>query len=133
MSGGPVSEPTTAELMSRLSQQTSRLVRDEIRLVQAELKEKGKHAGLGAGLFGAAGYFGFFATAAFVATAILALALVLPAWLSALIIAAALLVVAGIAALVGKREVKRVTPVAPEATVESVKRDVNEVKEHGHR
>lgn len=124
--------PSTAELVSRLSEQSSRLVRDELKLAQAELTEKAKHAGLGAGLFGAAGLLGFLGLAVLITTAILALALVLPAWLSALIVAVVLFVAAGVAALVGKKQVKRASPPAPGRTIDSVKRDVEEVKEHRH-
>ncbi|MDQ1058190.1 putative membrane protein YqjE [Arthrobacter globiformis] len=125
-------EQPVAELLTQLSQQTSRLVRDELRLAQAELKEKGRHAGRGAGLFGAAGFLAFFGAAALITTIILALSLLLPAWLSALIVSVVLLIAAGIAALVGKKEVNQVGPPAPEATVKNVKRDINEVKEHRH-
>jgi VIT1/CCC1 family predicted Fe2+/Mn2+ transporter len=121
-----------AELITELSQQTSRLVRDELRLAQAELKEKGKHAGRGAGLFGAAGLLGFFGAACLVTTAILGLSLLLPAWAAALIVAVVLLAAAGIAALMGKKEVKQIGPPTPQATVENVKLDIEEVKEHRH-
>lgn len=123
-------EQPVAELINRLSQQTSRLVRDELKLARAELSEKGRHAGKGAGLFGAAGLLAFFGAAALVTAAILALSLLLPAWASALIVSAVLFIAAGIAALIGKKEVKQVGP--PEATVDSVKRDIEEVKEHRH-
>ncbi|MBT2551325.1 phage holin family protein [Arthrobacter sp. ISL-65] len=127
---GASDDRPVAELMTELSQQTSRLVRDELRLAQAELKEKGRHAGRGAGLFGGAGLLAFFGAAGLITTAILALALVLPAWLSALIVSVVLLIAAGIAALVGRKEVKEAGPPAPEAAVDSVKRDIQEVKEH---
>ncbi|MBT2594954.1 phage holin family protein [Arthrobacter sp. ISL-72] len=122
-----------AELITELSRQTSRLVRDELRLAQAELKEKGRHAGRGAGLFGGAGLLAFFGVAGLITTAILALSLVLPAWVSALIVSVVLLVAAGIAALIGRKEVKQVGPPAPEAALDSIKRDIQEVKEHRHQ
>jgi VIT1/CCC1 family predicted Fe2+/Mn2+ transporter len=125
-------EQPVSELLTQLSQQTSRLVRDELRLARAELTEKGRHAGRGAGLFGAAGFLAFLAAAALIATVILALSLLLPAWLSALIVSLALFIAAGVAALIGKKEVKRIGPPTPEATVENVKRDIDEVKEHRH-
>ena len=75
-------EPIGA-LVHRLSEQIPELVRSELRLAQAELAEKGKKAGLGVGLFSVAGVLAFFAFGTLVATAILALALALPAWLSA--------------------------------------------------
>ena len=125
-------EQPVSELLTQLSQQTSRLVRDELRLAQAELTEKGRHAGRGAGLFGAAGFLAFLAAAALIATVILALSLLLPAWLSALIVSLGLFIAAGVAALIGKKEVKRIGPPTPEATVENVKRDIDEIKEHRH-
>jgi len=125
-------EQPVSELLTRLSQQTSRLVRDELRLAQAELKEKGRHAGRGAGLFGAAGFLAFLGAAALIAAIILALSLILPAWLSALIVSLVLLIAAGIVALIGKKEVKQAGHPAPEATIENVKRDIHEVKEHRH-
>jgi Putative Actinobacterial Holin-X, holin superfamily III len=45
----PSSEATIGELVAKLSEQTTRLVRDEVRLAQAEMAQKGKKAGLGAG------------------------------------------------------------------------------------
>ena len=75
----PTSQASTGELLSRLSDQTSRLVRGELQLAQAELSGKVKHYGVGAGMFGAAGLLTFFGMATLITTAILALALVVPA------------------------------------------------------
>jgi uncharacterized membrane protein YqjE len=124
----PQSDEPIGALVHRLSEQIPELVRSEIRLAQAELTEKGKRAGLGAGLFSAAGLFGFLALATLVATAVLALDLVLPAWAAALVVAVVLLAIAGVAALVGKKEVQQATPPAPERTIASVKQDVAAVK-----
>lgn len=121
-------DPSVGELMGQLSSQTTRLVRDEIRLAQKEFHESVKHAGLGAGLFSVAGLLAFFGFAAFIAAAVAALALVLPVWASALIVGAALFVVAGIAALVGREEAREVTPATPR-TVETVKADIRELKD----
>ena len=93
--------------MQRATEQVSRLVRDELALARAELTQKGKHAGIGIGLFGGGGALAFFGLGALVATAILLLDLVLPAWAAALIVAVALFLVAGILALVGKKQVSR--------------------------
>lgn len=130
---GEPTDPTTGELVSRLSEDVSRLVRDELRLAQAEMTTKAKHAGVGAGLFGAAGIIAFYAGGVLVATAILALALVLDAWLAALIVGVVLLVVAGIAGMVGKKEVDEAKPPVPTDAVESVQRDVAAVKKGAHR
>ena len=115
-------------LVHDLSQQVSTLVRDEMRLAQAEMTRKGKKAGLGLGMFGAAGLFGFFGFAAIVTAAILLIGLVLPYWVSAFIIAGGLFLVAGVIALVGKSEVSSATPMKPEETMASVHEDVETVK-----
>ena len=72
-------DASIGELMTRLSSQTSRLVRDEIQLAQKEFRESAKRAGIGAGLFSGAGVFAVLGLASFVAAAIAALSLVLPA------------------------------------------------------
>ncbi|HEX5986618.1 MAG TPA: phage holin family protein [Nocardioides sp.] len=115
-------------LVHDLSEQTSALVRSELELAKAELAVKGKNAGMGAGLFGAAGILGLFGLGVLITTAILALALVLPAWAAALIVAVVLFIAAGIAALVGKGKVSKATPAAPERAVEGVKQDVETIK-----
>ncbi|MFF5173027.1 phage holin family protein [Micromonospora sp. NPDC000089] len=120
-------EPSTAELVQRATEQVSRLVRDELALARAELTEKGKHAGIGIGLFGGGGVMALYGTGALVATAILLLALVLPAWAAALIVAVVLFLIAGVLALVGKKQVSRAVPPMPEATVRSVRADVDTV------
>lgn len=127
----PNADASIGELISQLSAQTSRLVRDEMRLAQKELVQSAKHAGAGAGLFGAAGLLAFFGVASLITAAVAALALVLPTWAAALIVGAALLAAAGVAALVSRRQVKEVTPAAPQ-TVESVKKDIQEVKDARH-
>jgi uncharacterized membrane protein YqjE len=122
-SGG---RPSIGELFSRLSTQTSDLVRAEIALAKAELAEKAKASGIGIGLFAAAGLLGFFAFAVLITTAILALALALPAWLAALIVAIALLVLAAILAFVGKRSLDSASKNG--RTAENVKQDVDAIK-----
>jgi uncharacterized membrane protein YqjE len=116
------------ELVAKVSEQTSRLLRDELRLAQLEMTEKGKKVGFGAGLFGGAGLFAVFGLGCLVATAILALAGPLTDWLAALLVGLALFVVAGGAALMGKREVKQATPPMPAEAVEGVKQDVQTLK-----
>jgi uncharacterized membrane protein YqjE len=126
-------ERSTAALVSQLSEQVSRLVRDELRLAKLELTDKGKRAGLGAGLFGGAGLVALYGLAVLVAAVVLLLTLALPAWAAALIVAAVLLAAAGVLALLGKRKVQQATPPLPEETVASVKADVEEVKERARR
>jgi MFS family permease len=110
--------------VKQLSEQTSRLARQEIALARAELAVKGRRAGIGAGMFGGAGAIGFYALGALVAAAILGLATVFSGWLAALIVAGALGLLAGVLALSGKRKVQQATPPVPEQATESVKEDV---------
>ncbi len=127
-SGDGASQAPVAELVKQLSEQTSRLARQEVELAKAELAEKGKRAGIGAGMFGGAGVFGFYAVGALVAAAILGLATAVAAWLAALIVTAVLAAVAGILALQGKTKVQEATPPVPEQATESVKEDVQWAK-----
>lgn len=124
---------STGELISELSQTTSALVRDEIRLATAELKEKGKHAGIGVGMFGAAGIVALFGGGALVATAIAGLAMAMDTWAAALIVTVVLFAVAGVLALLGKKQVGEATPPMPEQAMEGLQADVATVKEHAKR
>lgn len=126
-------DATTGQLVSRLSQEVSELVRGELQLAKVEMTGKAKAAGLGAGLFGGAGIIALYGVGVLIAAAVLALSLVLDAWLAALIVAVVLFVVAGIVALMGKKQVKEATPATPTETVENVKRDVAAVKEARQR
>ncbi len=121
-------DPTLGALVHDLTQQVPELIRSEMRLAQAEMTEKGKRAGLGIGLFSAAGLLAFLGLCCVITTAILALAHAVPDWLAALIVALVLLAGAGIAALVGKKEVQQATPPAPEHAIEGVKEDIAVVK-----
>jgi uncharacterized membrane protein YqjE len=118
-----------AELLKRLSEQTSTLVRSELDLAKAELTVKGKRAGQGAGMFGGAGMVGLYALGALTATIILALSTALDGWLAALIVTVVYAAIAGVLALIGKGKVKQATPPMPEQTVDSVKEDVQWTKE----
>jgi uncharacterized membrane protein YqjE len=117
------------DLVKDLSRQTATLVRQEMELAKAELSQKGKQAGLGAGMFGGAGLFGLFAFAALTTAAIAALALAVDTWLAALIVAAVYGAIAGVLALTGKQRVQRATPPV-EQTADSVQRDMRTIKSH---
>ena len=124
----PLAEKSTAELVQQASEQVSRLVRDELTLAKAELAEKGKRAGIGAGLFGGAGVLAMYGVGAAIATGVIALDLVLPLWLAALIVTVVLFAIAGVLALLGKKQVGKAVPPEPSAAIASVKADVDEVK-----
>ena len=116
------------ELVQDLSRQTSTLIRQEMRLAQAELTEKGRHASKGAGMFGGAGLIALYGVGALIAAAILGLATVLEPWIAAAAVGVGLLLIAGILALTGKKEIEEATPPKPELAIESVQRDVDTVK-----
>src|SRR2546423_10136381 len=97
------SEQSTAQLVTQLSEQVSRLVRDELQLTRLEMTRKGKQAGAGAGLLGGSGVVALYGLACLVACVIIAISGAIAAWLAALIVGAALLAVAGIAPLPGRR------------------------------
>jgi len=124
----PRPDASTADLLRQLSEQTTRLVRDEVELAKAEVSEKGKRAGIGAGMFGGAGAFGFFAFAALTGAIVAALDLAMATWLAALIVAAVYGAVAGVLALTGKNKVKQAMPPVPQDSVDSVKEDVQWTK-----
>lgn len=123
-------EASLGTLVKQLSEQSTRLIRDELRLAQAEMTEKAKHAGAGAGLAAAGGVVALFGVGALIATIILVLSLFLPAWAAALIVTVVLFAIAGVLALIGRRQLKEATPVAPERTVDSLKTDIAEIKDH---
>ena len=120
---------STRDLVQDLSRQTSTLIRQEMRLAQAELTEKGRHAGKGAGMFGGAGLVALYGVGALIAAAILGLATVIEPWIAAAAVGVGLLLIAGILALTGKKELDEMGPPKPEQTIDSVQRDVETVKE----
>ena len=126
------STPATGELVARLSQDVTQLVKDELRLAQLEVTGKAKKAGVGVGMVGVAGLLALYGVGVLLACAVLALALVLDAWLAALLVGVALLVAAGIVALVGRSRVTDAAPPVPDRAVENVKRDVDAVR-HPHQ
>jgi lipopolysaccharide export LptBFGC system permease protein LptF len=121
-------ERPLGELLKQLSEQTSRLVHQELELAKAELTQKAKQAGMGAGLFGGAGALGLAALGALTACFILALDVVMPAWLAALIVAVVYGAVAAVLAMRGRAKVKQAVPPVPEQTIETVKEDVEWAK-----
>ncbi|TMM35670.1 MAG: phage holin family protein [Actinobacteria bacterium] len=122
-------EATTAELVRLAGDQLTRLVRDELQFARMEMSVKARRFGVGAGLFGTAGVVAMYGIGVLIATAVLLLALVLPAWLAALIVAVVLFAVAGVLGLLGRGQIRRGSPATPEQTLNSVKADVQTVTE----
>lgn len=130
--GSGAQEPV-GDLVQRASQQLSQLVRDEMRLAQAEMTEKGKRFGRGGGLFGGAGLMGVLTLQALIATVIAVLSLAMEVWVAALIVTGVLAAVTALMAALGKQQVSKASPPAPEQTVDSVKADVAQIKERAQR
>jgi MFS family permease len=126
--GNDLRERPIGELLKQLSEETTTLVRKELDLAKAEMTEKGKQAGKGAGMFGAAGVLGFLALGALTAFFIMLLDGAVPNWAAALIVAAVYAAIAGVLALTGRNKVQDATPPKPEQTVETIKEDVQWAK-----
>jgi nitrate/nitrite transporter NarK len=126
-------DPTVGELARQLPEQITRLVREELRLAQLEMTQKGRRAGIGAGILGGGGVVALYGVAAVVTAAILALATVLPAWASALIVGGALLAVSAVLAWLGRKRVQQAMPPVPQQAQASVEADVEEIKERVRR
>ena len=126
-------EQSTGELVKQVTEQISLLVRDELKLAQLEMTRKGKEAGQGAGMLGGAGLVALYGVACLIACAIIAISHVLQAWLAALIIGAALLAVAAMVSAVGRSHLRKAAPPTPTEAVESVKTDVEEIRERARR
>jgi len=129
--GPPVAdsrEKSIGELFKDLSAETSALIRHELALAKAELSEKGKEAGKGAGLFGGAGAVGLLGAGAITAGIILLLDLAIAAWLAAIIVGLIYVAVAAFLGLKGRDRIQAATPPVPEQTVDTVKEDVEWAK-----
>jgi uncharacterized membrane protein YqjE len=125
--GSETQNSSTGELVKQLSNQLSTLIRRELDLAKAELTEKGKAAGVGAGMFGGAGVVGLLALAALTAALILLLDKAMDTWLAALIVALLYGAIAAALALAGRDRVREGMPPA-EQTIETVKEDVQWAK-----
>jgi hypothetical protein len=121
-------ERSLGELFSKLSNETSTLIRQEMALARAEMTEKGKEAGKGAGLFGGAGAVGLLGAGALTAGIILLLDLAIAAWLAAIIVGLIYVAIAAVLGLKGRDRIQAATPPVPEQTVDTVKEDVEWAK-----
>ncbi|MEU2064428.1 phage holin family protein [Streptomyces sp. NPDC013455] len=125
--------PSTGELVGQATEQLSRLLRQEVALAKEELTEKGRRAGRGGGLLGAAGAVGYAGLIVLAGAATAAVSLALPVWAAALIVAAVFFVVAGVLAATGRAQLRRAAPPTPEKTLDSVRADVDAIRERAHR
>jgi tetrahydromethanopterin S-methyltransferase subunit C len=121
-------DKSLSELVTQMTDQSSALARMEVELAKAELAAKGKQIGIGAGAFGGAGLFGFYAFGALTAVLILVLAEFVDSWLAALIVTVVYAAVAGVLALVGRTRVQEASPPVPERAIESTREDIEVAK-----
>ncbi|GGW85717.1 phage holin family protein [Streptomyces lomondensis] len=124
---------SVGELVGQAAEQLSRLVRQEVALAKEELAEKGRRAGRGGGLLGAAGAVAYAGLLALAGAGVAALSLVLPVWAAALIVTGVLFVIAGVLAAAGRGQLRRAAPPTPEEALGSVRADVEEIRERAHR
>jgi hypothetical protein len=129
VSGGDLRQEPVADLLKQVRDEAQTLVSQEIRLARAEMTEKAKQIGVGAGMVGGAGYLGHLAALGLMLCLIFALATFLPGWLAALIVTVVFAAGAGALALAGKKRIQKAGPPVPEKTVESVKQTIETVKE----
>jgi hypothetical protein len=129
----PDGHQSVGELVGRAGEQLSRLVRQEVALAKEELAEKGRRAGRGGGLLGAAGAVAYAGLLFLAVSATAALSLTLAVWAAALIVTGVLFAVAGLLAATGRTQLRRAAPPAPEEALGSVRADVEEIKERAHR
>ncbi|MDN3021089.1 phage holin family protein [Streptomyces sp. S.PB5] len=129
----PHQHHSVGELVGQATEQLSRLVRQEVALAKDELAEKGRRAGRGGGLLGAAGAFAYAGLLGLAGTATAALSLALAVWAAALIVTAVLFVIAAVLAARGRAQLRRAAPPTPEEALGSVRADVEEIRERAHR
>jgi uncharacterized membrane protein YqjE len=125
---GDLRDRPIGDLLRQLSEQTTMLVRQELELAKAEVSEKGKKAGAGAGMFGGAGAAALLGLGSLTAAAITLLDNAMSTQLAALIVGVVWLAVAGVLAMEGRNKVQEAAPPVPEQATESVKEDVQWAK-----
>lgn len=117
----PTPQKSLGELFADLSTQISALVRQEVQLAKTEITEKVSGLAKGAAALAVAAFLGIAAFFVLLLAAVYALSLVLPAWAAALVVAIVLLIIAGVAAMIGIKMLKKVTPPIPQKTIETLK------------
>jgi len=128
-SHGDMRDQPVSDIVKQVTDEAKTLVGQEIKLAKAEMTEKAKEIGIGAGMFGGAGYSLHLAGLGLMLTVIFALSTAMPAWLAALIVTVVFVAIAGVLALTGKKRIQKAGPPVPEETIESVKQTFETVKE----
>lgn len=112
-----------SELISQVTADLSRLMRQELELAKTELREEAAKTGKAAGMLGGAGFGGYLIVVFASLALMFGLGAVMPLGWAALIVAAVWSVVSAVLYTTGRRQLRRVNPV-PQQTVETVKEDV---------
>ncbi len=123
----PHDDRTIGQLVADVNTELSGLIRAEVSLAKAELKQSATKGGIGAGLFVGAAVFAFVGfIIACMTVAFILVAVGLATWLAFVIVTVALFVFAGIMALVGKSMIGKVKP--PQQTIDTTKETFEQVK-----
>ncbi|WP_435270745.1 phage holin family protein [Streptomyces sp. 1222.5] len=125
--------PSTGEPVGRAAEQVLRPPRQTVALAEEEPAEKGRRAGRGGGLPGAAGAAGYVGPIVLAGAATAALVPALPGRAAAPTVAAVVFSVAAVPAATGRARLRRAAPPAPEETLDSVRADVDVIRERAHR
>ncbi len=121
-------ERTIGKLVADATHDISSIMRSEVALAKAEIRADAQKAGLGAGMFAAAGTLAFLALILLLISAAYGLvAAGLAPWLAFLIVSAVLLVVGAILVLVGKRSIDGVKG-KPERAIKSTQDTIAAVR-----
>ncbi len=120
-------ERSLGDLFSELASETSALVRQEVALAQTEMTQKATVVGKNVGFLVVGGAIGYAALLAFLAAAIIGLAIFVPAWAAALIVGAVVAIAAFILISTALKSLKQ-TSLTPQQTVETLKEDAQWLK-----
>ena len=123
---------STTELIHDLSEQSTRLIREEMALARDEVTQTAARAGFGIGLLVVAGVLSLYGLGALTAGGILLLSTAAKAWIAAVIVAGGILIVASATALIARTQVARAAPPVPEVTIETAKQDVETIRTSIH-
>jgi hypothetical protein len=115
-----VTDTSVGELIGEVTSDLSTLLRQELELAKAEVKQEATKSGKAVGMLGAAGFAGYM-VALFLSIALWwALANVMDEGWAALIVAALWAVIAAVLASVGRKRLRTVNP-KPERTIQTLK------------
>jgi hypothetical protein len=121
-------EKPMGELFGDLSREMSGLVKDEIELAKVEMTAKAKEAGIGIGIIAGGAVVALAAFGVLTAFFVLILGQVMATWLAALLVFVVYSAIAGALVMVGRNRLKKATPPVPEATVQTLREDVDWAK-----